>query len=330
MPTPTRPLDAAEPEAWNGSEHLVCPACHARLTRKADELACTGCDARYPVIGRMPVLLTSESGFAADEVVSSAGTYFEHRINELPLKRRVRNALPSLGLELGSPQLDQLVREQLSGVEAPVGLALGAGTRPGSFAARFPTVEWIVTDVDGGYGVDAVADAHGLPLPDASIDLVVTEHVMEHLLNPMAAAAEIERVLRPGGIVLAKIPFLFPWHGGYLDFFRVTPAGMRALFAGCDVVHLAPSMGPASAVAYATSGTATAAFSDRIARVVVLTLSRLLLAPLKHLDRWLIGRTSSAGVAAHIAFVGRRATRRRSNHELIADARAIGQGRSLT
>ncbi len=44
---------------------------------------------------------------------------------------------------------------------------------------------------------------------DASFDLVITRDVMEHVPDPVAAEAEIVRVLRPGGWYLFTIPFYF-------------------------------------------------------------------------------------------------------------------------
>lgn len=45
-----------------------------------------------------------------------------------------------------------------------------------------------------------------LPFADASFDLVVANAVLEHIADPRACAAEIERVLRPGGWFCAWTP----------------------------------------------------------------------------------------------------------------------------
>lgn len=56
-------------------------------------------------------------------------------------------------------------------------------------------------------GFDAVqADARDLPLPDASFDLLVAFDVLEHIEEDHQAAAEIARVLRPGGTALIAVP----------------------------------------------------------------------------------------------------------------------------
>lgn len=44
------------------------------------------------------------------------------------------------------------------------------------------------------------ASAYGLPVPDGSMDVVFSRFVFQHLDDPAAAAAEMFRVLRPGGL----------------------------------------------------------------------------------------------------------------------------------
>ena len=38
-----------------------------------------------------------------------------------------------------------------------------------------------------------------LPIPDQSIDVVVSDFVFEHIQDPARAARELDRVLKPGG-----------------------------------------------------------------------------------------------------------------------------------
>jgi SAM-dependent methyltransferase len=60
----------------------------------------------------------------------------------------------------------------------------------------------------------AVAQASGerLPVRDAAVDVVVALDVLEHLDDDRGALAEIRRVLRPGGLLLATVPaYAFLW-----------------------------------------------------------------------------------------------------------------------
>jgi SAM-dependent methyltransferase len=49
-----------------------------------------------------------------------------------------------------------------------------------------------------------------IPYEDESFDVVVSDNVLEHLDNPVEVFREVSRVLRPGGVFLAKTPNR--WH----------------------------------------------------------------------------------------------------------------------
>lgn len=48
--------------------------------------------------------------------------------------------------------------------------------------------------------------AEALPFADGSFDVLHSHHVFEHLTDPLAAAREAWRVLKPGGLVFIEIP----------------------------------------------------------------------------------------------------------------------------
>lgn len=54
-------------------------------------------------------------------------------------------------------------------------------------------------------GIEFVREATALA--DASADVVVCHHMLEHALNPAASLAEIRRVLKSGGKLLLHVPF---------------------------------------------------------------------------------------------------------------------------
>ena len=62
-------------------------------------------------------------------------------------------------------------------------------------------------------GIDAhvVPDASELPFEDESFDAAICVEVLEHLFAPHDAAAEIRRVLRPGGQLIASVPNAIYW-----------------------------------------------------------------------------------------------------------------------
>lgn len=61
----------------------------------------------------------------------------------------------------------------------------------------------VVDFTDVPEGIETItADLGHLPLPDASVDLIMSRSVFEHLSDPQSAYAEFARVLRPGGKVV--------------------------------------------------------------------------------------------------------------------------------
>lgn len=79
-------------------------------------------------------------------------------------------------------------------------------------------------------------DAQALPLATESIDCVLLLDVLEHLPRPDDCLQEIKRVLKPQGILILQVPFLYPIHDAPLDFQRWTTHGLRQQIAQQDFV----------------------------------------------------------------------------------------------
>lgn len=71
--------------------------------------------------------------------------------------------------------------------------------------------------------VQAGVDGAGLPLADASVDVVIMSELIEHLVDTDAAVDEARRVLRPGGILLLSTPNLAAWFNRGLICLGVQP-----------------------------------------------------------------------------------------------------------
>ncbi len=136
--------------------------------------------------------------------------------------RHVGNPLPERALALAA---------QCAG---PILHLSGGGTRlPGDRVIHLDAHRYGPTDV--------IADAHRLPFADASFDLVIAMNAFEHYRDPAAAAAEIERVLRLGGLVLIHTAFLQPVHEEPHHYFNCTRFGLREWFEPFDEVDLTVS-----------------------------------------------------------------------------------------
>jgi SAM-dependent methyltransferase len=68
------------------------------------------------------------------------------------------------------------------------------------------------------------------PLPQ-TFDLVIAEHVLEHVLRPARAVRNVHAMLRPGGHFLVVTPFLYRYHPCPEDCTRWSETGMKHLLA---------------------------------------------------------------------------------------------------
>lgn len=97
-------------------------------------------------------------------------------------------------------------------------------------------------DIDPESGATYIADLcanNDQMVPSHRFDYIVCTEVLEHTLQPFQAVDELERMLKPGGLVFASAPFNFRIHGPLPDCWRFTEHGWRTLFRRFEIVELA-------------------------------------------------------------------------------------------
>lgn len=88
---------------------------------------------------------------------------------------------------------------------------------------------------------DVIADVHRLPFADGAFDAVLALNAFEHYQDPVRAAREIARVLRPGGLLFIHTAFLQPLHESPWHFFNATKHGVLQWFRDFDTESIVVS-----------------------------------------------------------------------------------------
>jgi len=91
-------------------------------------------------------------------------------------------------------------------------------------------------DIHPGCNVNVVGDAHGLSrfIRAGSLGGVLSASVLEHIQAPWLVAAEVNRVLRLGGVAYHQVPAAWPAHAQPNDFWRFSAEGLRVLFGAAS------------------------------------------------------------------------------------------------
>lgn len=82
--------------------------------------------------------------------------------------------------------------------------------------------------------LDLVGDGRALPVRDETVDAIILSEVIEHIpIEELPGfLREMRRVLKPGGYLLANVPFIYPVHGA-ADYNRPTFHGLAHILESC-------------------------------------------------------------------------------------------------
>ena len=89
----------------------------------------------------------------------------------------------------------------------------------------------------------AIGSVTEVPVRAGMADVVVCTEVLEHLEDPDASVREAERILKPGGVFMGSVPFLYPVHPDPVDFSRFTEQRVRHMCRRFSRVEVIPMGG---------------------------------------------------------------------------------------
>ena len=300
---------------------LACPRCREPLARCDDGLRCTSescplaAPRSFPFVGPRPILVDfAQSVLEAKHLPETGGRLapqVAHRWSIDRVPKRLRSWLRPQNV-VAVRNIDLLLSLLPAGATV---LVVGGGTI-GNGTERLYTgsgVEVVAFDLYDSPLAQFVADAHQIPLADGSVDAVVVQAVLEHVLDAGRVVAEIHRVLRDGGLVYAETPFLQQVHAGPYDFVRFTASGHRYLFRRFEEVAAGPVAGPGTQLLWSVDHLVRGVARSELAG----KLARALLFALRYLDR-IVPEEYAVDDASAFYFLGRRADNELGPHEIMA------------
>ena len=111
---------------------------------------------------------------------------------------------------------------------------IGCGAKPykkllSSYVAEHVGLDHLTTLHDRE-NIDLFGSAYQIPTADAEFDSAICTAVLEHLEEPEQAIRECYRILKPGGVAIYSVPFIWHLHEEPRDFYRFSKYGLKYLF----------------------------------------------------------------------------------------------------
>ncbi|MBE0429908.1 MAG: methyltransferase domain-containing protein [Thermoleophilia bacterium] len=86
-------------------------------------------------------------------------------------------------------------------------------------------------------------DITNIQFPDASFDVIICNHVLEHIIDDGKAMSELHRTLKPGGMAILQVPVSQALKDTYEDFEITDKAEREEVFGQGDHVRIYSSAG---------------------------------------------------------------------------------------
>jgi len=152
-------------------------------------------------------------------------------------------------LKLLTSKIEYSAREYISKITEPVLLDMGCGKMPYRLILESFTSNYIGADIANNPQADIHISSDGqVPLPDNSIDIILSTQVLEHVISPERYLSECHRLLKVGGFIILSTHGYWYYHPVPTDFWRWTGSGLRKILkdAGFQIIEFHGLMALAS------------------------------------------------------------------------------------
>lgn len=198
--------------------------------------------------------------------------------------------------------LDKIIRFKRGGhildVGAGVGTLLSVAARRGFIVQGVEVSEWASAFAREEKGLDVLTGTlEDARLETEAFDVVVINHVLEHVVNPQALLAEVRRILKNDGLLVIGVPnissIMAVLRGGKWQYLRpkehiwhftpgtlkrlATEAGFAELYFEAREKHAVTGWGPKALLIRIING--VAALTDRSEAMLLYATKKAILAP---------------------------------------------------
>jgi SAM-dependent methyltransferase len=106
-----------------------------------------------------------------------------------------------------------------------------------SFIKQHSNIDYLTADI-GSDSVMVKMDITEIEYPDKSFDVIICNHVLEHIIDDGKAMSELYRVLKSGGWGILQVPVSLSLAETYEDFSIVDPTEREQVFGQSDHVRI--------------------------------------------------------------------------------------------
>ena len=308
-------------------ELLECPKCHSKMDLN-EKFICLNkdCQADYPIIDGIPILINDSNSLFKIDQYSEDDIQTADTSNVKKIENFINLITPSCSKNWKSRDNLKQISELLRKKEKPKvlvigGRILGVGMKEFIKNNTFDVVE---TDVAFGPRTRLICDSHDIPFGENSFDCIITQAVLEHVIDPFRCVDEMFRILKPDGLVYAVAPFMKQVHNGQYDFYRFSDMGYRRLFRRFKEIERGLNGGPGQALAWSLLYFFRSFGRKRWSRAILRTVASYMFFWLKYTDLLLAKKPGSYDAASGFYFLGYKTDSGIGDEEILKDFRGAG------